>query len=55
MVRVVGQRAHSFRSHIEQVRGLDRRVGNADACASTAVDQDRFDPAPGELRGENCA
>ena len=53
MVRLAGPGAHAFGADVEQVRRLGRRIGDAAADPPAAVDQDRADAAPRELRRED--
>jgi hypothetical protein len=53
MIGLAGDRAHSLRTDVQQVRGLGRRVSDALADPAAAVDQERFDTATCQLRGED--
>jgi len=53
MVGLAGQSTHPLGAHVQQVRRLLGRIGDPAAHAAAAVDQQRSNPAAGELRGED--
>ena len=53
MVRLSGPGAHAFGPDVEEVRRLGRRIGNALADATAAIDQNGADTATRKLRRQD--
>ena len=55
MARLARPGAHAFRAHVQEMRGLGRRISDAASRSSAAIDQHRCDATAGKLRGEDGA
>jgi hypothetical protein len=53
MTRIVRPGGHSFSPNVEEVRRLRCRIGNTSANTAAAIDQDRGNAAPRQLRGQD--